>query len=140
MIPSKDHLCFLEGFVRYLSGLPKISLDFKGVEYIGSLGVKSGKKGYVRSLMEHKVNNAFYYALRFVEEEDLESYLRHCLEIAAHEVDFLGHVFIHTHSLSRLCRRVKPRQAQPSTRSGNHLGRSTSLTTTYISPTKWPKT
>jgi hypothetical protein len=113
MIPSNDLLHFLQGFVRYLSGVPKLSLDFKETEKSGTLGVKQAKKGYVRSLMEHKINNAFYYALRFVEEEGLESFLHQCLEIAAHEVDFLGHVFIHTHSLSRLCRRVKPRQAQP---------------------------
>jgi hypothetical protein len=113
MIPSKDHLYFLEGFVRYLSGLPKISIDFKGIEYIRSLGVKSGKKGYVRSLMEHKVNNAFYYALRFMEEEGLEDFLHQCLEIASREVDFLGHVFIYTHTVSRLCRRADPTHRGP---------------------------
>jgi hypothetical protein len=113
VIPSKDHLFFLEGFVRYLSGLPKLSLNFEETEKIGTLGVKQARKGYIRSLMEHKVNNAFYYALRFVEEEGLESFLHQCLEIATHEVDFLGHVFIYTHTLGRLCRRVEPKQLPP---------------------------
>lgn len=112
LIPSKDRLYFLQWFVRYLSGLPKLFLDFKETEKIGTLGAKHTKKGYVRSLLEHKVNNAFYYALRFVEEEGMESYLHQCLEIAAHEVDFLGHVFIYTHTLGRLCRLVEPKQAK----------------------------
>ncbi len=112
LIPSKDRLHFLEWFVRYLSGLPKMFLDFKETEKIGSLRVKDVKKGYVRSLLEHKVNNAFYYALRFVEEEGLEQYLHQCLEIAAHEVDFLGHVFIYTHALGRLCRLIEPKRAK----------------------------
>lgn len=111
-IPSDDHLYFLQWFVRYLSGLPRLFLDFEKTEKIGTLGIKHAGKGYVRSLLEHKVNNAFYYALRFVEEEGLESYLHQCLEIAAHEVDFLGHVFIYTHTLARLCRLVEPKLAR----------------------------
>ena len=55
MIPSRDHLYFLEGFVRYLSGLPKISIDFKGIEYIGSLGIKSGKKDALELAKERMV-------------------------------------------------------------------------------------
>lgn len=113
LIPTNDHPYFLQAFVRYLSGLPRLSLDFKETEKIGTLGLKHPKRGYVRSLLEHKVNNAFYYALRIVEEEGLESFLHQCLEIAVHEVDFLGHVFIYTHTLGRLCRMVEPKQAKP---------------------------
>jgi len=110
IIPSRDRLFFVEWYVRYLSGLPKLSLDFKKTERIGTLGAKHAKKGYIRSLLEHKVNNAFFYALRLVEEEGLEVFLEQCLEIAAHEVDFLGHVFIYTHTVSRLCRLIGPKQ------------------------------
>jgi len=112
LIPSRDRVYFLQWLVRYLSGLPKLVLDLKETEKIGTLGAKQLKKGYARSLLEHKVNNAFYYALRLVEEEGLESYLHQCLEIASHEVDFLGHVFIYTHTLGRLCRLVEPNQAK----------------------------
>ncbi len=108
-IPSNDHFHFLQWFVRYLSGLPRLFLDFEKTEKIGTLGIKHAGKGYARSLLEHKVNNAFYYALRSVEEEGLECYLHQCLEISAHEVDFLGHVFIFTHTLGRLCRLVEPK-------------------------------
>ncbi len=112
LIPSADHLYFLESFVRYLSSLPKLFIDFKETEKIGALGAKDPRKGFVRSLLEHRVNNAFYYAIRSVEEKGLESFIHHCLEIAAHEVDFLGHVFIYTHTLGRLCRRVDSKQAK----------------------------
>ncbi len=112
LIPPPDRLYFLEWFVRYLSGLPKLFLDFKETEKIGTLGVKDARKGYARSLLEHKVNNAYYYAIRFVEERGLESFIHHCLEIAAHEVDFLGHVFIYSHTLGRLCRNVDPKVAK----------------------------
>jgi len=112
LIPAKDRLYFVQWFVRHLSGLPRLSLDLKQTERIGRFGAKSAKKGYIRSLLEHKVNNAFYYALRFVDEEGLEGYIHQCLEIASHEVDFLGHVFIYTHTLGRLCRLVEPKQAK----------------------------
>lgn len=112
MIPSRDRLFFVEWYIRYLCGLPKLFLDFKETERIGTLGAKHVKKGYVRSLLEHKVNNAFFYALRFIEEEGLEAFLKQCLGIATHEVDFLGHVFIYTHTLSRLCRLIDPKQAK----------------------------
>lgn len=110
VVPPRDRPFFLGLFIRYLSSLPKLSFDFKRIERTGTLGVKPATKGYVRSLMEHKVNNAFYYALRFIEEEGLESFLHQCLEIAAHEVDFLGHVFIYTHCVGRLCRQAGPNQ------------------------------
>lgn len=112
VIPSANHPYFLEWFVRYLSGLPKLFFDFRETEKIGTLGTKDPRKGYARSLLEHKVNDAFYYAIRCVEERGLESFIQRCLEIAAHEVDFLGHVFIYTHTLGRLCRCVDPKQAK----------------------------
>ena len=112
MIPSKDRLFFVQWYVHYLSGLPKLFLDFKETERFGTLGVKHAKRGYVRSLLEHKVNNAFFYALRFIEEEGLEAFLKQCLEIASHEVDFLGHVFIYAHTVSRLCRLIEARQVK----------------------------
>jgi len=65
-IPSNDHLYFLQWFARYLSGLPRLFLDFEKTEKIGTLGIRHARKGYARSLLEHKINNAFYYALRFV--------------------------------------------------------------------------
>ena len=112
VIPSKDRLFLVQWYVRYLSGLPKLFLDFKQIERFGTLGVKQAKRGYVRSLLEHKVNNAFFYALRFIEEEGLEAFLKQCLDIASHEVDFLGHVFIYTHAVSRLCRLIEGKQAK----------------------------
>ncbi|NIQ38691.1 MAG: hypothetical protein GTN81_08875 [Proteobacteria bacterium] len=112
VIPFEDRHYLVEWFVRYLSGLPKLFLDFRGTVKAGPLGAKDAKKGYVRSLLEHKVNNAFYYGLRLAEERGLESFLHQSLEIAAHEVDFLGHIFIYTHALSRLCRRVDSKLAK----------------------------
>lgn len=59
-------------------------------------------EGLVESLQEHKIFNAYFYGLKCLQRNQFEGLRKAFLEIASHEVDRLGHVFIYTESCLRL--------------------------------------
>jgi hypothetical protein len=89
----------LEACVRYIASCPKANLRLGDPVAPGEPDVDDAAEGLRTSLGEHRVFDALFYATRLPDGGDLT---RELLTLAGHEVDGLGHVFIHTATALRI--------------------------------------
>ncbi len=94
--------CLLEACVRYIAHCPKVNLRFHRPHSPGEPDKEDLLEGLRSSLDEHRVFDAFFYAERALGGPDPRAAENLLLTLAGHEVDPLGHVFIHTATGLRL--------------------------------------
>jgi hypothetical protein len=92
----------IDACVRYVASCPKANLGINDPATPGEPDIEDSVEGTAKSLAEHRVFDALFYATRAFDEPTADRARQTLLTLAGHEVDGLGHVFIYTASSLRV--------------------------------------
>lgn len=92
-IPAELQLSLMDAFVKHLASVAKVSIPVADGHISGYFLAQKPSDGLHKAFARRRTLNAYYYALRLVEEEsetDLEDL---CLQVAARDVGRFGQIF-----------------------------------------------
>jgi hypothetical protein len=92
-IPSDLQLSLMDAFVKHLASVAKVSLPVADGHVSGFFLAQKPSEGLLKAIARRRTLNAYYYALRLVEEESATDLENLSLRLAARDVGRYGQIF-----------------------------------------------